>query len=274
MVIIWILTFSPLSTSPAGRFSGQVALVTGGARGIGRAAAIRMAAEGARVIINYRQDSAAADSTVTEIREAGGEARAFAADIADAAALAELFASVRETEQSLDHLVANAAATAFRPLLETQPHNVQKTFDITVTGFIGMTQHAVPLMDDGGTIVAVSGFDSLRVLDRHGALGAAKAAMESLVRYFAVELAARGVRVNAVNPGFIDTDSARFYGGARFDTEIRPAWETATPLKRLGKPAEVAAVIAFLASTDASFITGQTLMVDGGLTVGFNNDGN
>lgn len=115
--------------------------------------------------------------------------------------------------------------------------------------------------------MAVSGFDAIRVIERHGTLGAAKAAMETLVRYLAVELAPRSIRVNAVSPGYIDTDSARYYAGTAATPGECERWAAATPLGRLGTADEVAAAISFLASADASYITGQTLIVDGGLTL-------
>jgi len=253
--------------SDSNTFSGMNVLLTGGTRGIGLATARRFAAAGARVVLNYRRDEETANAAVDSITADGGSARALRADIADPKALETMFESIGDAEGRLDIVVANAAATAFKPLIETKRHHIEKTFGITVGGFLELVKAAVSLMPGGGSIVAVSGFDAIRVLENHGSLGAAKAAMETLVRYLAVELAPRSVRVNGVSPGFVDTDSARYYGGQEFDTVVRPRWEAATPMKRLGSADEIAAVIAFLASNDASFVTGQTLVVDGGVTL-------
>lgn len=165
----------------------------------------------------------------------------------------------------LDILVANAAATAFKPLLEAKPHNLMRTFNLSVNGFVAAVQEASRVMADNGRIVMVSGIDSVRFLPGHGVLGAAKAALESMVRYFAFELGPRGITVNGVNMGLIDTDSSRLYFGADFERASRAAIER-TAVRRLPRLDEIAAVIEFIASPEASFLTAQTIMVDGGLT--------
>jgi len=255
--------------SPAGRFSGRIVLITGGSRGIGRATAERFASEGATVVVNYRRNADAATETVETITRQGGHAVAIAADLESGEAIAAMFTEVRQRFGALDFLVANAAATAFRPLLDTKPHHIERTFAITVSGFLRCVQEAVPLMTGrDGAIVAVSGFDTLRAIPGHGTLGAAKAAMETMVRYLASELAPKRVRVNAVNPGYVDTDSARFYAGPDFRRRFEEEWIPSIPAGRLAASEEIAGVIAFLCSGDASYVYGQTVLVDGGLLLG------
>ncbi len=250
-------------------FAGKIALVTGASRGIGRATAELLTRGGATVVVNYRKNHDAATDTVRAIGAAGGQAIAIQADLEDGKAIGDMFAQVKRQLGALDILVANAAATAFRPLLEIRDYNVARTFAITVTGFLRCAQEAAALMEArAGSIVAISGFDTLRVIPGHGTLGAAKSALETLVRYLAAELAPRNVRVNGVNPGLIETDSSRFYAGADYDRRVQQEWLPQIPAARLGRPEEVASVIAFLCSDEASYIYGQTVVVDGGRTLG------
>ena len=253
--------------TPAMRFAGQTALVTGSSRGIGRAIALRLAAEGADMVVHFRRNTEAAEATAAAVSALGRRVLLAPADLGDACALDLLFDRVGEHFGSLDILVANAAATAFKPLIETRPHHLDKTFAITVNALVHAVQRAADLMQGrGGKVVTVSGIDAHRYVPLHGAMAAAKGAAEVLTSYLACELATHGIRVNGVNPGFVDTDSARVFGDAVFD-QLAENIVPYTPMKRVGKPEDVAAVVAFLCSDDAAWICGQTLTVDGGLSL-------
>jgi len=248
----------------------RAALVTGGGRGIGRAIALRLAADGADCAITYRAQPEAARAVVAEIEALGRRAVALPLSLEEPAQVPGVVAKAIETFGRLDVLVPNAAATAFRPLLEQKPHNVQKTFAISVDSFVAAVQHAAPAMPDGGRIVVVSGIDSHQAMTGHGVLGAAKAAMESLVRSLALELGPRGITVNAVSPGLLDTASSRLY----FERGLNVDWSAAsariaaaTPVRRLGTAEDVASLVGYLASDAAGFLTGQTIILDGGLTM-------
>jgi len=248
----------------------RAALVTGGGRGIGRAIALRLAADGADCAITYRAQPEAARAVVAEIEALGRRAVALPLALEEPAQVPGVVAKAIETFGRLDVLVPNAAATAFRPLLEQKPHNVQKTFAISVDSFVAAVQHAAPAMADGGRIVVVSGIDSHQAMTGHGVLGAAKAAMESLVRSLALELGPRGITVNAVSPGLLDTASSRLY----FERGLHVDWAAAsariaaaTPVRRLGTAEDVASLVGYLASDAAGFLTGQTIILDGGLTM-------
>ncbi|MBI1735254.1 MAG: SDR family oxidoreductase [Candidatus Rokubacteria bacterium] len=250
--------------------AGRVALVTGGSRGIGRAIALRLAADGADCVVTYRREAERAREVAAEIGARGRRGLALELPLEDRDRVGPVFERVAEEFGRLDILVANAAATAFRPMAEQKPHNVDLTFAITVDSFVAAVQAAVPLMRDRGRIVAISGIDSHQAMPRHGVIGGAKAAVESLVRTLALELGPQGVTVNGVSPGIIETDSSRTYLGRGLGIE----WPVAaarlramTPVRRLGTPEDVAALVAFLASDGAGFLTGQTILLDGGLTI-------
>jgi enoyl-[acyl-carrier protein] reductase III len=249
------------------RFAGKVALVTGSSRGIGRAIALCLGQEGADVVVNYRRQTAAAEATAAAVMGLGRRALVVQADIGEAAAVYHLFARVRETFGGLDIFVANAAATAFKPLMELQEHHLEKTFAITVKSFVLAAQLAAELMRGRqGRIVTVSGIDAQRYIPLHGALAAAKGALEVLTTYLACELAQQGIIVNGVNPGFVNTDSAHTFGEKVYRL-LEKNIVTYTPMKRVGTPDDIAKVVAFLCSDDAAWICGQTLMADGGLSL-------
>jgi enoyl-[acyl-carrier protein] reductase III len=250
---------------------GRVAVITGGSRGIGRGIALRLARDGAHCVITYRKDAATAARTVAALEACGVRALAEPLELAEPEQVGPVFERIAAAFGRVDMLVANAAATAFRPLLEQKAHNVRRTFAISLDAFVAMAQAAVPLMAGrSGRIVLISGIDSFQATSGHGVLGAAKAAAESLVRSLALELGPLGVTANAVTPGFIATDSSAYYvtQGLGLDYERATArLLAATPVRRHGTPEDVAELVAYLVSDSASFLTGQCIVIDGGLTV-------
>jgi enoyl-[acyl-carrier protein] reductase III len=242
------------------------AFVTGGSRGIGRAIVERLARDGFDVAFNYRRDDTAAADAERTVRTHGRTALALKADLGDAVQVAAMLDTLAAQATDVRVFVANAAATAFKPLLETKPHHVEKTYAITIGAFLQIVQRLAPGMGDGGRIVSLSGMDTHRYVAGHGILASAKAALEALTRYLAVELGPRGITVNAVNPGYVDTDSVTLYlqdaqGRQDFLDEIAGS----TPLRALGTPAEVANLVAWLCSREADWMQGQVLYLDGGI---------
>ena len=246
--------------------SGKTIVITGGSRGIGRELAVRLGREGSNVVVNFRKNAEAADRTVEEVIGAGGKAIGIQADIAEPYDVANLIEASVGSFGSIDVLVANAAASAFKPLVDLRRHHVQKTMAITVEGFLDLVSAATPHMPHGGRILAISGWDSFRVLPGHGLLGAAKAAMETLVKYLAVELGRQGITAVGLCPGPIDTDSFRYYAGDQWGL-YEKAWLALTPSGRFPSPAEIAEVMALLCSPRSAAINGQTIVVDGGLSL-------
>jgi len=242
----------------------QVALVTGGTKGTGKEIVKQFLDRGVHVITNYRKDTASAEACKKEFADA--PLHVMQADLGDLEQVAKLFDFVKTEYGHLDYFIANAAATAFKPLLEIKPHHIEKTFAITVTAFTVGCQRSAELMKDRqGAIVAISGYDTHTYLPRHGVLGAAKSALETLVKYFAVELAPLEINVNAVNPGFLATTSTKIYMGDNYE-KIKAANEKLTPRGRVTNGKDIADVVMYLCSKEARWICGQTIKADGGLS--------
>ena len=244
----------------------EVALVTGGIKGTGKEIALQFLSRGVHVVTNYRKDKDAAEAFQRELGPYASQVHVVQADLGEETHVQGLFNFIQETYGHLNYFIANAAATAFKPLLEIKPHHIEKTFAITVTAFVLGCQRSAELMKgQNGKIVAISGYDTHTYLPRHGVLGAAKSALETMVKYFGVELAPLGINVNAVNPGFLATTSTRIYMGSEYEA-IKKMNEELTPRHRVTGGKEIADVVMFLCSKEADWICGQTIRADGGLS--------
>lgn len=244
------------------RLQDRVALVTGSSRGIGAAIATRLAADGATVAINYAGSEAKAAEVVSGIAAAGGVAEAFGADVSDASAAAQLVGAVIERFGRIDILVNNAGITRDGLLLRMSPADWDAVIATNLSGAFHVTKAAARHMLKArtGVIINIASVVGLTGNAGQANYAAAKAGLIGMTKSLAREFAPRNVRVNAVAPGFIETDMTR-----ALPENIRQATRAGIALGRFGAPEDVAATVAFLASEDASYITGQTIAVDGGM---------
>ena len=243
------------------RLAGKIAVVTGASRGIGAAIALRLAADGASVMVNYTSSVKPAEAVVWEISKSGGRAAAIQADVSKLSDVRRLFDTVRQRHGHVDIVVNNAGVYGAQPLAEFTLETYQRIFGINVQGTILIASEAVKCFPEtGGRIINLSSVLANAVTPNAAVYGASKAAIEALTRYWALELGPRNITVNAVAPGLTDTDMA-----SGLPPEAQKAVAARTPLGRLGRPEEIADAVAFLASDEARWVTGHVLTASGGL---------
>ena len=235
-------------------------LVTGGTRGIGKTIALRLASEGAaRVALGYMRNDAAAEAAAEEVREAGAEPLLIRGNVASDKVIAEL-----ASHGPYAVVVHNAATGVIKPALETEDKHWDWTLNANARALLSLARACAPDMESGSSIVAISSLGAQRVLENYVLVGTSKAALESVVRYLAVELSPRGIRVNAVSAGVVETEALDHFPNRE---EMLRAGRTRTPAGRLVEPEDIAGAVAFLCSPDAGMVCGHTLILDGGYSL-------
>jgi 3-oxoacyl-[acyl-carrier protein] reductase len=246
------------------KLTGKVAVVTGASKGIGAAIAKHLAAEGASVVVNYASSKEGADRVVSEIRQQGGQAIAVQANVAQQADIERLFAETKKAFDKLDILVNNAGIYEFAPLESVTPEHFHKQFDLNVLGLLLASQEAVKHFgSSGGAIVNISSVVAHSPVATGAVYSGTKAAVDAVTKALAKELGPRKIRVNSINPGMVETEG--FHSAGIAASDFRKATEAQTPLGRIGQPDDIAPAAVFLASSDSSWITGETLTISGGL---------
>lgn len=243
---------------------GKVALVTGGSRGIGKAVAQRLAAQGAEVVITYVRHRTNANEVVATIEQQGGRCWAIRANLADEESLAAMFEEIRGRYSRLDIVVSNAASGVLKPVEELKSRHWDWAVNINARALLLIAQQGAPLMTKGGRIVAISSIGAVRAVPLYTVVGASKGALESLVRHLAVEFGPRGITVNTVSAGVVETDALKKFPNRE---EILAAARAHTPLGRLTTPEDVANLVLLVCSDLAAMVHGQTLVVDGGYAI-------
>src|SRR5262249_8449888 len=248
----------------AQKLAGKVAVVTGASKGIGAAIAKHLAGEGAAVVVNYSSSKDGADKVVAEIERNRGQGVGVKATVSKPKEIEQLFAETKKQFGKLDILVNNAGVYEFAPLENVTEENFHKHFNLNVLGLVVASREAAKYFGpEGGSIINISSVASTRALPYTSVYSGTKGAVDSVTRTLAAELGPRNIRVNAINPGMVETEGLDAAGFANGD--VRKQLAAQTPLGRIGKVEDIAPAAAFFASSDASWITGETLVIAGGL---------
>lgn len=246
------------------KLAGKTALVTGASKGIGAGIARHLAAAGASVVVNYSSSKAEADKLVAAINAAGGKAVAVQADLSKPADITRLVAETKALYGHLDILVNNAGIYDFAPLEAITPEHFHRQFNLNVLGLLLTTQEAVKLFPaTGGSVINISSIAAKNGLPNTAVYSATKAAIDSVSRVLSAELGPRKIRVNAINPGMVETEGLQATGIASSD--FRKKMEADTPLGRIGLPDDIAPAVVFLASEDSSWLSGEAIVIGGGI---------
>ncbi len=247
-----------------GKLNGKVAVVTGASKGIGAGIAKQFAAEGASVVVNYASSKKDADKVVDEIMKRGGKAVAVQGSVAKRSEVEALFAAAEKTFGKIDILVNNAGVYEFVPLEDTTEQQFHRMFDTNVLGMLLVTQEALKHFNsNGGSIINIGSLASSLTPPTAVVYNATKGAVDAITHTLAKELGPRKIRVNSVNPGMVITEGAT--AGGFTEGDFRKALEAQTPLGRIGQPDDIAPAAVFFASDDSKWVTGETLLVAGGL---------
>jgi enoyl-[acyl-carrier protein] reductase III len=250
------------------KHAGKIALVTGGSRGIGKAISVRLAEDGADIIINYKSDSATAEETAAEIRALGRRTWVYQADMKDDKAIRGLVKKITDDVGQLDILVHNAAFGTMGNILRMGLFSWRAALDINVTALLLLSQRLAPLLQKSrGHIIGLSSIGANMTFSEYACIGVSKAAMEALVRYLAYELAPLGIHCNGVSAGPVETRALDWF---KWPDAVHRYAETKSPWNRIGQPSDLSGVVSFLCTEDADWITGQILRADGGISMGEN----
>lgn len=243
---------------------GKVALITGGSRGIGRAIALRLAENGVDVVVNYVRHKKDAQETANAVEKIGRRCLLVKANVAKEEDVQSMFDILSGEFGHLDYLVSNAASGVLKPALELTERHWNWAMDINARALLTLVQQGVPLMRAGSRVMAVSSLGAVRAIENYTTVGASKAALESLVRHLAVELGPKGININTISAGAVDTDALKHFPNR---DQILGTALARTPLGRLTTPEDVADIALFLCSELATMIQGQVITVDGGYAI-------